>query len=69
MKKKKRTQTGNPKTTHAHKDTRAIGPKSSHTENEPLHQPDYLLEDHPELGIPSMVHNGVRPKQGRRAKK
>jgi|HubBroStandDraft_6_1064221.scaffolds.fasta_scaffold3108977_1 hypothetical protein len=69
MKKKKRTRTGNPKTTQAPKDTRRIGQKSSRTENEPLHQPDYLLEDHPELGIPSMVHNGVRPKQGHRTKK
>jgi hypothetical protein len=68
MTKKKRIRTGNAKTTHAHKDTRRIGPKSSHTENEPLHQPDYLLEDHPELGIPSMVQNEASPKQ-RRAKK
>jgi hypothetical protein len=69
MTKKKRIRTGSAKTTRAHKGARRIGAKSSHTENEPLHQPDYLLEDHPELGIPSMVQNGGSPKQERRAKK
>jgi len=68
MKKKKRIRTGNAKPTHAYKGTRRIRPKSSPTENEPLHQPDYLLEDHPELGIPSVVQNGGSPKQERRAK-
>ncbi len=69
MTKKKRIRTWGAKPTHVHKGTRRIGPKSSPTENEPLHQPDYLLEDHPELGIPSMVQNGGSPKQERPAKK
>jgi hypothetical protein len=42
---------------------------SSPMEKEPLHQPDYLLEDHPELGIPSMVQNGGSSKEEHRAKK
>jgi hypothetical protein len=46
-----------------------IGPRSGPAENEPLHQPDYLLEDHPELGIPSMVQNGRSPKPEHRVKK
>jgi hypothetical protein len=69
MKKKKRTRTGNTKSAHAHTGTRRIRPISSPTENEPLHQPDYLLEDHPELGIPSRVQNGGSSRQERRAKK
>jgi hypothetical protein len=69
MTKKKRIRTGSAKSMQAHKGTRRIGPKSSHTENEPPHQPDYLLEDHPELGIPLLEQNGGSPKKERRAKK
>jgi hypothetical protein len=69
MTKKKRIRTGSAKSMQAHKGTRRIGPKSSHTEIEPLHQPDYLLEDHPELGIPLMEQNVGSPKKERRAKK
>jgi len=69
MKKKKRIRTASAKSMQAPKGTRRIAPKSSHAENEPLHQPDYLLEDHPELGIPLMEQNGGSPKKERRAKK
>lgn len=69
MTKKKRTRTGSAKVTHAHKGTRSIGPKSGHAENEPVHQPDYLLEDHPELGLPSTVRSSESLKQGRGTKK
>ena len=67
--KKKRIRTGKAKSTHARKDLRRIGPKGSDAENEPLHQPDYLLEDHPELGIPSTMQKVASPKQKRRTKK
>jgi hypothetical protein len=68
MTKKKRIRTV-AKSTRAHKVTSRSGPKSSAAEHEPLHQPDYLLEDHPELGIPSVAQNEGSPKQKRRAKK
>jgi hypothetical protein len=67
--KKKRPTTGKAKSTHAPKDPRRIGPKSRDAENEPLHQPDYLLEDHPELGIPSIMQKVASPKQKRRTRK
>jgi hypothetical protein len=69
MTKKKRIRTGSAKSMQARKGTRRIGPKSSPAENEPPHQPDYLLEDHPELGIPLMEQNGGSPKKEHRAKK
>jgi len=69
MTKKKRIGTKSAKPSHTHKRTRWIGPRSGPAENEPLHQPDYLLEDHPELGIPSMVQNGRSPKPEHRVKK
>jgi hypothetical protein len=69
MTKKKRIRSGIAKSKQARKATRRIGPKSSPAKNQPLHQPDYLLEDHPELGIPSMPEKGGSLKQERRAKK
>jgi hypothetical protein len=68
MTKKKRIRAESRKPKHAHEGTHSIRPISGHTENE-LHQPDYLLEDHPELDIPSIGQNGGSPKQEHRAKK
>jgi hypothetical protein len=68
MTKKKRIKTV-AKSRRAHKVSSPSGPKSIPAEHEPLHQPDYLLEDHPELGIPSVAQKGGSPKQKRRAKK
>jgi hypothetical protein len=69
MRKNKRRRTGNIKPTNTHTVTQRIRPISSPTKNEPPHQPDYLLEDHPELGIPSRAENGESPKEEHRAKK
>jgi hypothetical protein len=68
MTKKKRVKTV-AKSRRAHKVSSPSGPKSIPAEHEPLHQPDYLLEDHPELGIPLMEQNGGSPKKEHRAKK
>jgi hypothetical protein len=69
MTKKKRIRSGIAKSKQAHQATRRIGAKSSSAKNKPRHQPDYLLEDHPELGIPSMEQKGGSLKPERRAKK